>query len=522
MLRLPDFYLVSVSYFIAGIAMMVPAIVSLIDNEHSISQTFFYCGLLVIVFSIIIGLASRNLRQTSFHVGRLIELVVIFITLPAILALPFYLATEFTSQIDAYFEMVSCLSTTGASLLYQPTIEGTSQPSNYEIFYAVDFWRAQVAWMGGLLIWIAAAEILSPLGVGGFEIIGQRQPEDFSVSMLDKLAVVRHRFRGIWILSISYTVLTVMLWLLMIGAGDSANRSLIVAMATISTSGITIDGGYSTSSNSLAGEFFTGAFLILALSRVPVLVLRWGPERIEGVFDREIRLAFYLILVVILISLYFQYEHLAAMRTWQQLVDILLMLWGIVFSTISFLSTTGFQSIYWNEVQEFHPNNFVVFMLSGLALIGGGVATTAGGLKLLRIDGLLSFGLSELERLAYPSIIITEKIPNGGYRGERTVLAGVFLMLFLVMLALCALIFALLGREFEEAIVLSISSITNTGPLANASLGEEFSYSQLTDIEKILLCLAMIIGRLELLALITLISPNLWYDVKSKVNIDNV
>lgn len=510
--------LIPVSFLVAGLSMAGPAILALIDEDYSTFRNFIYCGLLVVVFAIITGLASRNVRLGSASISRLIELVIVFVAVPALLAIPVNFIVESTSLIDAYFEMVSCFTTTGASVFYQVPNEAIiSSVNESHISDSVSFWRAQVAWMGGLLIWIAAAEILSPLGIGGFEIIGERKPTNVAQSISAEQIEAKHRFRGIWILSLVYSGLTIVLWLFLIGAGDQPISSLVSAMSTLSTSGITLAGGYSNPSNSLAGEVFIGAFLILTLSRLLVTALRWGPERVEGVFDREIRLAFILILISVLFSMFFQYQQLAAIRTWSQLVDILLGLWGVIFSSVSFLSTTGFQPLYWSKVISFQPDNFVNIILVGLALVGGGVATTTGGLKLLRVDELLRFGYSELGRLAYPSTILAEQKLIGGGRGERIVLSGVFLMLFLIMLAFFSLILSLSGMGFEESMILSISSVTNTGPLANVSLGTGFSHSQLSDQIKLLLCLAMIVGRLELLALITLISPFIWNVSGSKI-----
>ncbi len=515
----PDFRLVAAGCFAAGLSMMGPAAVALSDNDHSTSRTFFYCGLLIAVFAFITGFAARSVRRRPAPAGMLIELTVIFMALPLALAVPVHLATVSLSWTDAYFEMVSCLTTTGASALPRMHPAGgapTEAIWSGGIPYALAYWRAQVAWMGGLLFLLAAAEILSPLGVGGFEIADQRQVSVSRMSAaLSKSLDGKRRHRGAWRITLCYAGLTAVLWLLMMAAGDPPVDSLISAMSALSTSGITAEGGFSPPSGALPGEIFVCAFMILALSRTPLFSLRWGMERAAALVDREARLAFLLVLAAVGGALFFSHRQLAEARSWQELAEVAESLWGVVFTSVSFLTTTGFQSLHWEEATKLQPRDFVSLSLLGAALIGGGVATTAGGVKLLRVDELLRFCSGELGRLAYPSTVLADKNPVEGARGERTVLACIFAMLFLVLLALLSILLSLSVRGFDEAVVLSISSLTNTGPLANAVLGSGFIHSDLADPAKLLLCAAMVIGRLELLALISLINPGIWGRFKS-------
>ena len=530
MRRLADFPLVPLSYLTAGLSMLGPAAVALAGSDHSTSQTFFYSGLLVIVFSVIAGFAARGFKPRPVPAGRMLELTVIFVTMPAILAIPVYLDVESASHADAYFEMVSCLTTTGASALPPPLpgdapTAGWPGPQSSDVWggglpYAVVYWRAQVAWMGGLLIWLAAAEILSPLGVGGFEIVGRRKLSDNQISTAStRDSASRVQRAGMLRLALCYAGLTAILWLLMAAAGEMPVNALISAMSTLSTSGITAEGGFSAPSRGMAGEIIVFAFLLLALSRFPVSAVRWGAERTRAPFDREAGLALLLVLAAVGLALYFNHQPLAAARTWAEFASVAERLWGTVFSTVSFLTTAGFQSLHWHQATEFQPPGFVFLSLLGMALIGGGVATTAGGVKLIRIGELLRFSNGELGQLACPSAVRAEINP-AGERGGRTVLACIFMMIFLILLAVFALLLSLSAGSFDQAIVLSISSLTNTGPLNDAVLGSGTIHSDLPAQGKLLLCAAMIIGRLELLALVTLFNPAVWVRSKEPAPVD--
>lgn len=505
-----DLSLIAGSYLVAGLAMMGPAIVAIFDNEHRISQSFFYCGLLIIFFSVIANLASqRRTAKGSEPAAQLIALLFIFLTSPIILAIPLMLALESPTGIfDLYFEMVSCLTTTGASALQRP-IEMTE--FNLAIVdrlpAAVIFWRAEVAWIGGLLIWLAAAAIFAPLGIGGYELVDQAETRGLQTAATTSKGLTR---RGIWHFTLIYIVLTLALWLLLLAVGDRPVDALMAAMSTLSTSGITSGGGFSPPSGRFIGEIFVGLFFILALSRWSTSPFRLERMRAAFVVEREFALAFLLVLIFVAIAIITDYEQFVAVRTWSEVSEILAKIWGSIFAALSFLTTTGFRSLHWESVSAFQLHHFALLSLMGLALIGGGVATTASGLKLLRIEKLMRFGAKELSHLAYPSSIPTHRNPLDDLRelrSERFIMAGIFVVLFLILLAIFAIVFALMGSGFDQAFILSVSSLTNTGPLANAMLGKEFFHGELNTPSKLLLCLAMIFGRIEILVFLSLISP---------------
>ena len=142
--------------------------------------------------------------------------------------------------------------------------------------------------------------------------------------------------------------------------------------------------------------------------------------------------------------------------------------------------------------------------------MGGGVATTAGGVRLLRVYALLRHGERELERIVHPS-----SIGGGGemarrLRSEGAYMAWIFFMLFALSIAAVMMAVSLTGLEFEPATILSIASLSNTGPLAVVAGDTPLSWASLSDPTKAVLALAMVLGRLETLALIALFNPDFW------------
>ena len=146
----------------------------------------------------------------------------------------------------------------------------------------------------------------------------------------------------------------------------------------------------------------------------------------------------------------------------------------------------------------------------GLALLGGGVATTAGGVKLLRVYALYLNGQREIERLVHPSSVGGAGLLGRRMRREGAFIAWVFFMLFAVTLSLLTMILGLYGLDFEQATVLTIATLANTGPLIDVAPSTAIDLGAHAWHAKVILCGAMVLGRLELLAVIVMLSPESW------------
>jgi trk system potassium uptake protein TrkH len=177
---------------------------------------------------------------------------------------------------------------------------------------------------------------------------------------------------------------------------------------------------------------------------------------------------------------------------------------------MSFLTTTGFESSDWHEARMWSGLNSPGLVLLGLSMMGGGIATTAGGLKLLRVYALARHGEREMDRLVHPSSI------GGGGDGERRLRQGgayvawIFFMLYAMTFAFVMAALSLCGLEFEPSLVLTIAAVTTTGPLAAMATEIPISIIDLTLVQKAILGAAMIVGRVEILAILALLSPGVW------------
>jgi trk system potassium uptake protein TrkH len=191
------------------------------------------------------------------------------------------------------------------------------------------------------------------------------------------------------------------------------------------------------------------------------------------------------------------------------LVAALQAVWGSLFTVLSFLTTMGFESRDWRTMQIWSDLPDPGTILLAVAVMGGGIATTAGGVKLLRLYALYRLGLREMDKLIHPS--------TDGRRGQgdRLISEGgariafVFLMLFLVALAVVMIALAATGLGFDRSLALSVAALTTTGP-AIGVLGDGGGYADLPAAARVVLCLAMIVGRMEALVIIALFNPVYW------------
>lgn len=498
LLRLPLFLqIVGIFSFL----MFLPAIYAWMIREYVTGRMFLYSGLLGLILFLLIALAHRGRDPRHGPLGPLVTVFSAFVLLPFFLAVPFFEALGTTSFVNAYVEMVSAITTTGATMFEDPE----------RLNPALHLWRALVGWMGGLLMWIAASAILAPMNLGGFEVTaraepGRREHRRRTDAGRDVRLRVAFALRA---LVPTYVGLSLLLAILLIVSGDRAFVAGIHAMSIMATSGISSVGGLEAGNSGIAGEAVMLLFMSFALSRLTFSADTITSNEGRWTQDPELRIGLALLVAVPLFLF---------LRHWLGAIDVeatdgkeaLRALWGSTFTVFSFLTTTGFTSAEWGTAQTWSGLQTPGLVLLGLALVGGGVATTAGGVKLLRVFALYANGRRELERLVHPS-----SVSGAGPMGRRlqkdgAFIAWIFFMLFAVSLAALTIVFSAYAVPFEEAVIMAIAGLSTTGPLLTHSGANEIDLLLLGTGPKLVFVTAMVVGRLETLAIIALLTPELW------------
>ncbi len=502
--RLRDLPLLVILMGIGAAAMFVPAGYALGQRDMHVARVFFYGGVLFLMLTAIIAIATASNRPANPVRSHLLALVGAWLVLPLMLAVPFHQAVRDTSFLNAYFEMVSSLTTTGATLFDPPG----------RLSEALHLWRALVGWLGGFMMWVLAIAIMAPLNLGGFELtsagtVGLGDPEAGLGGRDDaarRVRLIRYSRRLLPV----YTGLTLLLWLALTLAGDRSFVALCHAMATMATSGISPVGGLDGAASGAGGEVLIFAFLLFAVTRRSFLPERGNPYPARLARDPELRLA---LLIVIALSLALFLRHWIAALGINEETDLAAAahaIWGGAFTVLSYLTTNGFESTSWEQVQSWSGLQTNGLYLVGLVLVGGGVGTTAGGVKLLRVIILYRHGEREIERMVYPSSVRGPRGMGRHLRRNGAFIAWVAFSLFALSIASLMLLLSLAGLDFEAASIFSIAAFTTTGPLAGLAGDHPLLWSQLGDGAKAILIPAMVLGRLGTLTIIALLNPDLW------------
>lgn len=518
-------------------AMLIPAGYASAGDMPHLAWAFVQSALISAVVLILLALATARRPGPGTSRSMLLTMAGSYAILPIMLALPLAMALPDTGLFNAWWEMVSSLTTTGASLY---DADRLAEP--------LHLWRGLVGWMGGLHILVAAIAIMAPLHIGGFEIMttpyrrdpfyrlpggmGQQIPQahiapDHAGRGLD--LPIRRLYRAFLAVFPVYAGLTLVLWLLLLIAGDPGLVALMRALGTISTSGIAPVTRPVGAASGFWGEAVVLIFLIPALSR------RFWPgggeliatERLRD--DPELRMAAGLAMLVALI-LFFRHFIAEAEITPDQISGTmqgpkgaLAAAWGGFFTALSFLTTTGWTSLDWTHARFWSGLTSPGLILAGLAMMGGGVATAAGGVKLLRIHALTRQSIRELERIFHPSSVAGGGRAARRLRREGAYLAFIAFALFAVSIAVVVMLVSIQRVSFDSATILSVAALSNTGqltgsiplmPVFEGSAGFAGApwegWAGLPGFTKLVLAGAMIIGRIETLAILALMSPDLW------------
>ncbi|MDR0807612.1 MAG: TrkH family potassium uptake protein [Gemmobacter sp.] len=503
--RLSDLPLLVLLMALSVPAMLVPAAHAFAARHHETGRIFLYSALIVVVLSAMIGIATAGTSRPGRRGNDLKALVGAYLLLPVIFAVPLHQAVPDTSFLNAWFEMLSSFTTTGATVY---------DASPDRLGPSLHLWRGLVGWLGGFYILLMAVAVLLPMNLGGMEVLGgpaQAGADTGQVTgRISRIADPGERvIRFAVALFPVYAGLTAALWLLMVLLGETGLRGLCLAMAVLSTSGILPQGMAGAGTTGIPGEMVMALFLVFALTR------RFYPGPSFGAAGRpiredpELRMAAVAVLLVTVV-LFLRHWVVAIENAEGQEVPVLLhVFWGSGFTALSFLTTTGIPSAQWGEAQIWSGHTHGLILL-GLAIMGGGAATTAGGVKLLRITALFLHGQREMERLIHP-----HSVGGGGpvirrLRGRGAHLAWLFFMLFALSIAVIAAALTLTGQEFNPALILAIASLSNTGQIASLAGQAPVVYADLSEATKLILGFAMILGRVEVLALLALLTPEQW------------
>lgn len=475
----PIGYVIGLLLTILGVAMLLPMGMDLLDqNGHW--MVFLESAVLTTLFGGLLALACANGVGQGLSIRQTFLLTTaVWVALPIFGALPFWLGETEASYTDAFFEAMSGLTTTGSTVL-----------SNLDTLPSgLLLWRGLLQWIGGIGIIVVAMVFLPELRVGGMQIFRSEGFDTFG-KILPRATEISSR------ISVIYFALTAACALTYLGFGMAPFDAVTHAMTTIAT------GGFSNYDLSF-GEFPPGVeyaavvfMLLAALPFVRYVQMMAGSAK-PLLQDSQVRLFFASVLTFVLIVALWQV--LQSGRGGEEAFR------KSLFNITSILTGTGYASdnyMLWGA--------FPVTMIFFLGLIGGCAGSTACSIKVFRYQLLFSSIRAQIRAIHSPSGMFTPRY-DGRPVGED-VLSSVmsFFVLFIVTLGAVAVLLGTTGLDFTTSVSGAAAALANIGPGLGDTIGPAGNFAPLGDFAKWILAAAMLIGRLELLAVYALFTVNFW------------
>jgi trk system potassium uptake protein TrkH len=476
-------YLIGILLSIIAVAMTIPLAVELFVYDTSHWHGFAVAAFATGLAGTMLALSNRLDGKIELKLREAFVLTAaswIFTSLFA--ALPFFWSTLSLTFLDSWFESVSALTTTGASVL-----------SNLDkIPRGIILWRALLQWLGGTGIIVMAMTILPILRIGGMQLF-RSEFSDRSEKILPRVSQIASA-----ILSI-YFFFTFSCAVLLYMAGMSWFDAICHAMATVSTGGLSTKDMSIGAYNSLSIELILILFMVIGGTTFILFVKLWHKNYKAVWQDSQLRTYLAVIGIASLFS------TLWLWKTHQ--IDFLTGLRQATFAVVSVITSTGYTT---HDYTAWGSFPLILFFL--LSLVGGCSGSTAGGMKILRLQVLIAVAISHLRQLRRPHGIYLPTYQLQKISDNISTSVFTFITLYGFCIIFLASGLSILGLDFMTSLSGAASALGNLGPGLGELIGPAGSYIGLTDGSKYILMFGMFLGRLELLTILVLFMPSFWKD----------
>ena len=396
-------------------------------------------------------------------------------------SLPFILSTQDFSFSEAFFESMSGITTTGATIIS----DLDNSPKS------ILLWRAIMQWLGGIGIVVMAITILPLLKVGGMQLFKMEGPDSTEKILPRTIEVAT-------IIISTYIMLTFLCGFFYWIFGMTIFDSISHAMTTIAT------GGFSTHNDSIG--FFKNsnieiiASIFIILGSIPFISYLKFAQGNRKVFFQDVQIKGLIYLLAISIAIMFFY--LLFINYEKGFLNNIRI---SSFNVISILSGTGYVTDDFGLWGKF---SLIFFLL--LMFIGGCAGSTACGIKIFRLQMLLIFLKNQIKKLISPNSVIITKYNNQRISDNFINSVIIFIFTFLFIFLIIAMLLSITGLDFITSLSGAASSISNVGPGLGDIIGPNGNYKEIPDVSKWILSVGMLLGRLELFAVLVLFFPSFW------------
>jgi len=458
--------------------MIIPIIVQLIYDQ--LDSSFIGAGIITIIFGILFFLSNLNYEKKLNLQQAFLLTSLSWISIAIFGSLPFIFSSLELSVTDAIFESMSGITTTGSTIITNLN----DSPK------AILFWRAILQWLGGIGIIVMAITLMPIMNVGGMQL--------FKISISDKSEKILPKSKEISVrLILIYTGLTFLCAIFYKVFGMNFFDSLTHSMTTIAT------GGFSNYNESI-GYFNSSTIEITSIifiisGSIPFIAYIKFLNGNKKIFISDSQIKSFVKIIVISILILFFYLVIQN-RNFEEIS-----LRAISFNVISILTGTGYVT---KEFDNWGSFPLIFFLM--LMFIGGCAGSTTCGIKIFRIQILYFFLINQLKKIIYPRGVFIIKYENNNVDEKFMASIISFIYLYIIIFFTITTLLSLSGLDFITSISGAATSISNVGPGLGTIIGPNGSFSLLPDFSKWVLSVGMILGRLELFAILVLFLPSFW------------
>ncbi|ARE82485.1 potassium uptake transporter, transmembrane component, TrkH [Roseovarius sp. TM1035] len=475
----PVGYLVGLMVMAMGLTMALPLLVDIAEGrEHW--PVFAESLIVTCIAGGLVALSCKNSMGQPLTIQQAFLLTtLVWVALPLFGALPFMLGETDLEFIDAYFEAMSGVTTTGATV-----IEGLDTLPK-----GLLLWRGILQWLGGLGIVIVALVFLPEMRVGGMQFFRAEGFDTFGKALPRTIDISKG------VLNI-YLLLTATCTLTYLALGMGAFDATVHALTTVST------GGFSSMDSSFAA--FPGGpqyacVLFMVLASLPFVRMMQGVQGNLLPLYRDTQVRTYLRWIFYAVAMVVGYDFVMNGQFTEESLRLRL------FNIVSIFTGTGYGD---GDVTAWGTFPFVVLIVVGA--IGGCTGSTGCSIKIFRYQLMMRAMGQQARRIFNPSSVMI--LRHEGRRVEDEVLQSVMLLftVYILSLGFFSVALELTGLTLMESVTGAWTAIFNVGPAFGPSVGPTGSLIAFPDSAKALMILAMLMGRLEILAVIVLILPSFW------------
>ena len=473
------FFINGVLLIMLGVSMLIPFFIQYMYDEKN--SSFLSSSSITIFIGVLLMLTNLEEKKKLNLQQAFLLTTISWISIALFGCLPFILSNLNLTFVDAFFESMSGITTTGSTIIS----DLDNSPKS------ILLWRAILQWLGGIGVIVMAITVLPLLNIGGMQLF-RTESSDNAEKILPRTSEVT------LVIALIYLALTfacgISYWFVGMNIFDSVAHS----MTTIAT------GGFSTYSESI-GYFKNPkieiiAIIFIILGSIPFITYLKFVKGDKKIFfkDTQIRGLIYILFVsILLMLLYLMFNN--------KDYDIFENLRISTFNIVSILSGTGYVTADFSSWGKF-PLIFFLFLM----FVGGCAGSTTCGIKIFRFQILGKFIINQIKKLVYPRGIFSMKYNNEKISNTFIYSIMAFVFLYFLIFFILAAFLSLDGLDFVTAISGSASAISNVGPGLGEIIGPNGNFKDLPNFSKLSLSFGMLLGRLELFAVLVLFFPSFW------------